>query len=397
MRKYAILYDANAPARMDAASPRSRLLTFDATAERPPEPRLEVQRLDSRHIPDLFRDPAVVDLAPVMPTRLIAPVSDGEADARSCETAWGLSAVGADQSAFTGDGVVVAVLDTGIDAGHEAFRGVTLDEEDFSGDGHGDADGHGTHVAGTIFGRDVGGTRIGVAPGIKRALIGKVLKNDGSGGSDMLYRGIQWAMNGGANVISMSLGFDFPGLVKELIDEGMPADLATSWALEAYRINLRLFDSQMGLIRARTPLDGGIVTTAAAGNESKRRLDPDYEIAVSMPAAAEGILSVGALAQGTDGLTIASFSNTFPTLCAPGVGIRSAKVGGGLTNLNGTSMACPHASGVAALWWEAVRQQSLSATGSLVTANLLASARTDGIIAHEVGAAARGAGIVTAP
>nr|WP_229419583.1 S8 family serine peptidase [Pseudoduganella dura] len=102
------------------------------------------------------------------------------------ETGWGITAVGADRSRFSGAGVTVAVLDTGIDAAHPAFSGVQLVQQDFSGDGDGDAFGHGTHCAGTILGRDVGGTRIGVARGVTRALIGKVLGNDGSGSTDMV-------------------------------------------------------------------------------------------------------------------------------------------------------------------------------------------------------------------
>jgi subtilisin family serine protease len=81
--------------------------------------------------------------------------------------------VGADTSPFSGDGIVVAVLDTGIDASHPAFEGVDIVQKDFTGEGVGDQHGHGTHCAGTIFGRTSEGTRIGVAPGVKKALIGK--------------------------------------------------------------------------------------------------------------------------------------------------------------------------------------------------------------------------------
>jgi hypothetical protein len=77
----------------------------------------------------------------------------------------------------------------------------------------------------------VNGTRICVARGADQALIGKVLRDNGSGDSDMIFRGIQWALDYHAQVISMSLGFDFPGLVKDLTGRGWPADLATSVAL----------------------------------------------------------------------------------------------------------------------------------------------------------------------
>jgi subtilisin family serine protease len=101
-----------------------------------------------------------------MPTALIKPLEVAGAAATG---AWGIAAVKADTSNFTGDGVVVAVLDTGIDKSHPAFAGVTIVEQDFSGSGNGDRQGHGTHCAGTIFGRDVSGTRIGIARGVRAA------------------------------------------------------------------------------------------------------------------------------------------------------------------------------------------------------------------------------------
>ena len=214
----------------------------------PPEPAVDVVEIDHDERADLLRDQTVVAMAPAMPTRLIEPVAEPAAGATP---AWGIAAVGADVSTFTGTGAVVAVLDTGIDATHPAFAGVELVQQDFTGEGDGDGHGHGTHCAGTVFGRDVDGQRIGVARGVSKALIGRVLGSDGSGGSDMIFRAIQWAVQNGANVISMSLGFDFPGLVADRVKAGWPTDLATSRALELYRGNLRVFDALMLLVRAR--------------------------------------------------------------------------------------------------------------------------------------------------
>ena len=135
------------------------------------------------------------------------------------------------------------MLDTGIDASHPAFAGVELVQKDFTGEGDGDGHGHGTHCAGTIFGRDVENMRIGVARGVERAVIGKVLGSNGGGSSDEIIRAMLWALDEGANVLSMSLGMDFPGYVDQLVREGMPANLATSRALEAYRANVQLFDT----------------------------------------------------------------------------------------------------------------------------------------------------------
>jgi subtilisin family serine protease len=275
---------------------------------------------------------------------------------------------------------------------------VDILEEDFSGSGSGDRQGHGTHCAGTIFGRDVGGRRIGIARGVRRALIGKVLGDDGSGTSDMIFSGIQWAIQRGAHVISMSLGFDFPGLVKGLQAQGWPAELATSTALEGYRGNLRMFDALMQMAQARAAFGDSPVIIAAAGNESRRQVDSRFEIAASLPAAAEGVISVGALQRGGGGkLGVTSFSNTFPQISAPGLGILSAWPGGGLRELSGTSMACPHVAGVASLWWEELRKAgTVIPSANSVAARLLATARAN-VFEADLDPADRGAGLVTAP
>ncbi|GAA4288252.1 S8 family serine peptidase [Georgenia daeguensis] len=215
-------------------------------------PEVDVARLSKDELREVAGHPEVRAVAPVMPTRLIFPVAKPRAvTAVEAGPAWGVAAVGADRSLRTGAGVTVAVLDTGIDVAHPAFAGATVVEEDFTGSGNGDVQGHGTHCAGTVLGRDVDGARIGVAPGVGRVLAGKVLGDDGSGDSTMLFNGIQWALREGAHVISMSLGFDFPGLVQRLVDDGWPADLATSAALEGYRANLRMFDAGCGGGRRR--------------------------------------------------------------------------------------------------------------------------------------------------
>lgn len=362
-----------------------------AAAPRPPEPeevRIDTDELSPSNVRDLARDVSVAAIARVMPTTLFRPIEAAAAPA------WGISAIGADGCPFTGQGVVVAVLDTGIDASHPAFQGVQLFQQDFSGDGNGDVDGHGTHCAGTIFGRDVGGTRIGVARGVEQALIGKVLGNDGRGSSEALFQGMQWAIDNRAKVISMSLGFDFPGLVNDLVQiEGMPIAAATSIALEAYRANLRAFDAVMQFIQARVPFDGGAVVVAATGNESQR---PEYEISCSVPAAADDVVAVGALQQQGQQFGVAFFSNTLPTVSAPGVQIVSAKKGGGLHSLSGTSMATPHVAGAAALWWQFLNALPPSNTADAVRARLRATARQN-VFAAGTDPADRGEGLVACP
>src|SRR5262249_26306874 len=176
------------------------------TSVDPERAKVDVADLTPRDVRNVTREADVAVVAPVMPIRLIRPF---EASAAAAGPSWGIGAVGAITSKFDGAGVTVCVLDTGIDPQHAAFQGMTLIEEDFSGSGNGDRQGHGTHCAGTVFGRDVSGTRIGIARGVTKALIGKVLADDGGGSSEMIFRGIQWALDQGAEVISMSLGFDF--------------------------------------------------------------------------------------------------------------------------------------------------------------------------------------------
>ncbi|MEM9638681.1 MAG: S8 family serine peptidase, partial [Pseudomonadota bacterium] len=311
---------------------------------------------------------------------------------------WGVEAVGAEASPFDGAGVKVAVLDTGIDPTHDAFSGVSLDMKNFTGgpDTEPDGNDHGTHCAGTVFGREVDGLRIGVAPGVTEAMIGKVLSDEGGGSSDMLFAGMKWAQAGGARVISMSLGFDFPGLVESLVDDGWPPKLAASVALEAYRGNLRAFDAIMDMFRAMAQFDGGTVVVAAAGNESERQIDPNFEVSAALPSAAFGVVSVGAAAEGSAGLTIADFSNTNPIISAPGVNVLSAKAGGGTVAFNGTSMACPHVAGVAALWWQALASASVPLTSDGVKARLRATADPS-VFAAGVDVADRGDGLSKSP
>ena len=171
----------------------------------PPRPAIHRERLTAQELQELSAEPDFVAAAEIMSTRLLSPVArEFEPGRRRVaggrrQQSWGIAAVGADRSKFTGADVTVALLDTGIEAEHPAFRGVDLVERDFTGLGNGDADGHGTHCAGILFGRNVDGVRIGVAPGVRRALIGKILGPEG-GNSDMLIRGIAWAHEQGAHV-----------------------------------------------------------------------------------------------------------------------------------------------------------------------------------------------------
>jgi len=357
------------------------------------EVSVEVGEITKKEIIALGDEANVVAIAPAMPMKLIAPVGKAAKPAAAA-TAWGVTAVGADTSPFTGAGVVVAVLDTGIDATHPAFAGVQLVTKNFTSEGPSDLHGHGTHCAGTIFGRDVSGTRIGVARGVKRALIGKVL-GQGGGSSDKIVNAINWAVESGAHIISMSLGIDFPGFVKAMEESGLPTQAAVTRALEGYRANVQLFERLAGLIRTRGMFGQTTLLVAAAGNESERGGNPAYEIAVAPPAVAEGLISVAAVGQANNGLVVAPFSNTFANVSGPGVNIVSAKRGGGLVGMNGTSMATPHVAGIAALWAEKIMSAG-PLNGVEWMSRLIASATRDGL-APGFDPTDIGAGLVRAP
>lgn len=356
--------------------------------------RIEEASLSAEARADLSRDPRTRAIAAAMPMKLIVPMdSENVAGPAATEATWGVRAVRATESAFTGAGITVAVLDTGIDPDHAAFEGVALEQKNFTTESDDDRHGHGTHCAGTIFGQDVENLRIGVARGVDRALIGKVLGARG-GSSATIAKAIQWAVTEGSHVISMSLGIDFPGFVDELVnDHGLDINPATSIALEQYRANINLFDALAEAVHAQGAFGQGTVIVAASGNESNR---PGFEIAVAPPAAGSGVIAVGALRQGPGGLSVATFSNNQVDVAAPGVGVISARLGGGLVSKSGTSMATPHAAGVAALWAQKLLETTGAVESQTLTAQLIARAETATLVPDALETDV-GTGLVQAP
>jgi subtilisin family serine protease len=361
---------------------------------------LKVKSLDFSDAEEIRRDKGKIR-APTMPISLIKSTYTDMTPEAIIDT-WGLKAVGATESMYTGEGSTIAVLDTGINSDHSAFAHLgddAIEQKDFTGTGNGDQHGHGTHVAATIFGGTVSGLQLGVAPNIKKAYIAKVLDGGGRGSTRALYEGLWWAIKEGVDVISMSLGFNFQEQVETFRKDGtISHEQATSQALVDFAENLRTFDALVAITERRGAWEEGSILVAAAGNESTS----DTKISASLPSSTEGVISVGAIARpsaaNTTGYSVPAFSNIGPDVVAPGVGIVSALKDGGLYLADGTSQACPHAAGVAALWWEAIRksQNPIDIRAEIVRERLLASCKTDKISAS-VDLAARGRGLVIAP
>src|SRR5262249_1526230 len=119
-------------AAIHTASPFEAMTAAHALAgPAAPAPRVELHDVSRREAAPIARDPQVAAVAIPMPTKLIAPKA--VAAAAAAVGAWGIPAVKADTSPATGDGVVVSILDTGIDKTHPAFAGVDIQEQDFSG------------------------------------------------------------------------------------------------------------------------------------------------------------------------------------------------------------------------------------------------------------------------
>ncbi|PJE96816.1 peptidase [Streptomyces carminius] len=272
---------------------------------------------------------------------------DGRVETALHESVPRIGAPAAWEAGYDGEGVTVAVLDTGVDGSHPDLAGQVIEHKNFSeAPDTADRLGHGTHVASTVAGTGQKLKGTGVAPGV-RLLDGKVLDDEGGGRESDVVAGMEWAVEQGAQVVNMSLGW--------------PDQPHTDILEEAVN---------------RLSAESDTLFVVAAGNEGA-----DGPGALRSPGTAEAALTVGAVDKED---RLAGFSSrgprtgdgdVKPDLTAPGAGIVAAvaglfdEEGTGVASLDGTSMAAPHVAGAAALLlqknpgWDGERLKSVL-TGS---------------------------------
>ena len=217
-----------------------------------------------------------------------------------------------------GDGILVAVLDTGVDGSHPSLAGQTFGGYDVVGDMayQSDNNGHGTACASLIAGKGGAENISGVAPKAKILPV-KVMDDTGKSDGFAIAKGIVYAVEQGAEIINLSLG---------TTAETSLLDAAIDYALGK-----------------------GVLIVASSGNEGKE--------GENYPSSADGVLCVGAV---DAKLWKASFSNYGPKvdLVAPGVLVAAAAPQGGAVLMSGTSAAAPLVSGAAASLWSENRNLS---------------------------------------
>ncbi|MFE3905718.1 S8 family serine peptidase [Streptomyces sp. NPDC059153] len=257
----------------------------------------------------------------------------------------------------TGEGVDVAVLDTGADTGHPDLKDRIAAARSFVPDEDvEDRNGHGTHVASTVAGTGAasGGKERGVAPGASLH-IGKVLTDEGWGQDSWIVAGMEWAARDQhAKVVNLSLSTSTPSDGTDPLSEAVN----------------------------RLSAETSTLFVTAAGNTGT----PD---SIGGPGAADAALTVGAV-DATD--SVAYFSSQGPRvgdgalkpeITAPGVDVLAARSRyapegtGGYQTLSGTSMAAPHVTGAAALLARAHPELSGGQLKDLITSTSVPTPRYD--------------------
>jgi subtilisin family serine protease len=286
---------------------------------------------------------------------------DGRVTAAMAESNAQIGTPEAWQAGLTGKGVTVAVLDSGVDAGHPDLAGrVALSRSFIAGEEVADRNGHGTHVASTVGGSGAasGGKEKGVAPGATLA-VGKVLSDQGSGSESEIIAGMEWAARDvDADIVSMSLG-------------STQASDGTDPMAQAVNTLSR---------------ETGALFVIAAGNTGSPS-------SIGSPGAADSALTVGAVDSTDRAAWFTSAGPRYgdnalkPDLSAPGVGILAARSrltegSGDYTAMDGTSMATPHIAGVAAL----LAEQHPDWTGARLKDALMSTSGQLDASAYQLGA-----------
>ncbi len=285
---------------------------------------------------------------------------------------WGLIETEVINSGCSGKGIKIAILDTGFDLNHPDFVGRKITSKSFvEGEAVQDEHGHGTHCTGTACGpRYRKGTDRGYGIAYEAEIyIGKVLNNQGKGNDRSILAGIEWAIEKGCQIISMSIG----GAVT----------LGQSY-------------SQIYETIAHKALNfHNVLIIAAAGNDSHRNLMPSITNPVSHPGNCQSIMAVGAV---DSNLKIASFSNQDKNsepdktagdvdIVGPGVNVYSSWRNQSYRTISGTSMATPHVAGIAALY-----AQAYNIRGEELWKKLIQNVATLGLSPEDAGK-----GLVKAP
>ena len=250
--------------------------------------------------------------------------------------------------------VVVSVVDTGIDLYHEDLAANCLESGHYnavSSNTYIEAGDHGTHVAGTIAavnnnGKGVsgvaGGDKAKGIPGVK-LMSSQIFGPEGAGSGGASARAIKRAADDGAIISQNSWGYNYDAdgngkLEGDEYTKAMNARISASdKSAVDYFIKYAGCDNNGNQLPG-SPMKGGVVIFAA-GNDA---------IEMGAPAEYENVIAVGSIT--SDGKR-SSFSNygSWVDICAPGSSIMSTMPNSQYGNLSGTSMACPHVSGVAAL------------------------------------------------
>ena len=268
-------------------------------------------------------------------------------------TTYGLDQINAtevwDEYNTMGEGVGVAVLDTGVDPDHPD---IDIDPDNFveaTEDGVENVDpydssDHGTHVSGTVVGGNASGEYIGVAPGAE--LYHGLVIPGGGGSFAQVANGMEWAANeSGVDIVSMSLGAEgyFPEMIEPTQNIEAAGKVLVASAGNSYEGSSGSPGNVYETIAAGASNEDGGIASFSSGEE----VDTDADWGSDAPS---------------------DWPDTYvvPDYAAPGVAVKSAQPGGGYQELSGTSMAAPHISGAYALMLSAAGDIDKStATGAL--------------------------------